>query len=61
MRCFTGDLIKLLVAALDSGDVKNKINYYRLLGELCRKSPEGHATALGICDQLKVCAYIQVQ
>jgi len=42
------------VAALDSSNVENKINYCRLLSELCRKSSDGHATALTICDQLKV-------
>ena len=42
------------VTALDSSDVEYKINYCRLLSELCRKSPDGHATALTICEQLKV-------
>ena len=43
-----------MFAALDSGDVEEKITYCRHLGELCAKSADGHATALSICDQLKV-------
>ena len=44
----------MCVAALDAEDVDYKVSYYRLLSELCQKSIDGHATALTICDQLKV-------
>lgn len=45
---------KMFGAAFCSDDVEDKITYFQLLNELCRKSADGHATALTICDQLKV-------
>jgi len=51
---FVQDVTETIVVALGSNDVENKINYCQLLSQLCQKEPGGHATALTICEQLKV-------